>query len=135
VDYIYPYLDAKTRDVKIRLVFRNPALELKPQMYANIRVESKAGENELVILSEAIIRSGTRNLVFLDLGDGKFRPQQIVVGPEGEGGLTKVVAGLREGQQVVTSAQFLLDSESRLQEAIAKMIESRGARDQEQRNR
>ncbi len=125
VDYIYPYLDSKTRDVKIRLVFENPALELKPQMYANISIESKAGDNELVIPSEAIIRSGTRNLVFIDLGGGKFKPQDVVIGPEGDGGLVKVAAGLQEGQRIVTSAQFLLDSESRLREAIQKMLDSR----------
>lgn len=127
VDYIYPYLDAKTRDVKIRLVFKNPTFELKPQMYANTMIESKAGDNELVIPSEAIIRSGTRNLVFIDLGNGKFRPQDVVIGPEGEGGLIKVLAGLEEGQRIVTSAQFLLDSESRLREAIQKMLEIRKA--------
>lgn len=125
VDYIYPYLDAKTRDVKIRLVFDNPRLELKPQMYANITIESKAGDNELVIPNEAIIRSGVRNIVFLDLGNGRFRPQEVVVGPEGENGLVKIIEGLEEGQRIVTSAQFLVDSESRLREAIQKMLETK----------
>ncbi|MCH8874025.1 efflux RND transporter periplasmic adaptor subunit [candidate division KSB1 bacterium] len=123
VDYIYPYLDSKTRDVKIRVVFDNPAMELKPQMYANITIDSKAGDNVLVIPSEAIIRSGKRNLVFIDLGNGKFRPQDVIIGPEGEDGLIKIIAGLETGQQIVTSAQFLLDSESRLREAIQKMLE------------
>lgn len=125
VDYVYPYLNAKTRDVRIRLVFKNPMLELKPEMYANIRIESKIGDNELVIPSEAIIRSGTRNLVFIDLGNGKFKPQDVVLGPEGDNGQVKVAAGLQEGQRIVTSAQFLLDSESRLREAIQKMLETR----------
>jgi len=125
VDYIYPYLDSKTRDVKIRLVFDNPAMELKPQMYVNITIESKAGENELVIPSEAIIRSGKRNLVFIDLGNGKFRPQDVIIGPEGEDAMIKVLAGLEEGQRIVTSAQFLLDSESRLREVIQKMLEAK----------
>lgn len=125
VDYIYPYLNAKTRDVKLRLVFRNPTLELKPQMYANIVIESNPGDNVLVIPSEAIIRTGKRNLVFLDLGGGKFRPQDVVVGPEGEDSMVRVIAGLREGQRIVTSAQFLIDSESRLQEAIQKMLEKK----------
>ena len=125
VDYIYPYLDSKSRDVKVRIVFRNPNFELKPQMYANITIESKAGNDEVVIPSEAIIRSGTRNLVFIDLGGGKFRPQKVVIGPEGEEGLVKVMTGLQEGQRIVTSAQFLLDSESRLREAIQKMLEAR----------
>ena len=125
VDYIYPYLDSKTRDIKIRVVFDNPAMELKPQMYANITINSKAGDNVLVIPSEAIIRSGKRNLVFIDLGNGKFRPQDVIIGPEGEDGLIKIIAGLEKGQQIVTSAQFLLDSESRLREAIQKMLEAK----------
>lgn len=125
VDYIYPYLDSKTRDVKIRLVFDNPVMELKPQMYANIRIDSKADGNALVIPSEAIIRSGKRNLVFIDLGSGKFRPQDVIIGPEGENGVTKILTGLEAGQRIVTSAQFLLDSESRLQEAIQKMLEAK----------
>jgi len=128
VDYVYPYLDSKTRDVKIRLVFDNPAMELKPQMYANIRIESRAGDNVLVIPNEAIIRSGKRNLVFIDLGNGKFRPQDVIIGPEGEDALVRVIAGLDEGQYIVTSAQFLLDSESRLREAIQKMLEVKKAK-------
>ena len=125
VDYIYPYLDAKTRDVKIRVVFDNPAMELKPQMYVNITIASKSGDNVLVIPSEAIIRSGKRNLVFIDLGNGKFRPQDVIIGPEGDDGLINIIAGLEEGQRIVTSAQFLLDSESRLREAIQKMLEAK----------
>lgn len=125
VDYIYPYLNENTRDVRLRLVFDNPNLELKPQMYANITIESLGGENELVIPSEAIIRSGKRNVVFVDLGNGKFRPQNIIIGAEGDNGLVKVVAGLQEGERIVTSAQFLLDSESRLREVIQKMLASK----------
>jgi len=127
VDYLYPYLNAKTRDVKVRLVFKNPTLELKPQMYANIVIESNPGEHVLAIPSEAIIRTGKRNIVFLALGKGKFRPQDVIVGPEGEDSLVKVIAGLKEGQRIVTSAQFLIDSESRLQEAIQKMLELKKA--------
>lgn len=125
VEYIYPFLNAKTRDVRIRLVFKNPTLELKPEMYANIKIESRIGEDELVIPSEAVIRSGKRDLVFIALGNGKFRPQEVVLGPEGDEGQVKVAEGLHEGQTIVTSAQFLLDSESRLREAIQKMLEAR----------
>lgn len=125
VEYIYPYLDQKTRDVKIRIVFHNPDLELKPQMYANITIEASSEQEELVVPSEAVVRSGTRNLIFLALGGGKFRPQEVILGPEGEDGMIKVAAGLQEGQTIVTSAQFLLDSESRLQTAIQKLVDSR----------
>ncbi len=125
VDYVYPYLDSKTRDVKVRLVFHNSDLELKPQMYANIQIRSAGAADELTIPTEAIIRSGKRNVVFIELTAGKFRPQDVVIGPEGEGGMIKIISGLKEGQRIVTSAQFLLDSESRLQEAIQKMLEAK----------
>lgn len=125
VDFIYPYLDPKTRDVKIRLVFHNPDLKLKPQMYVNIKIESGSGEDVLVIPSEAIIRSGKRNVVFIAEGGGRFQPRDIIVGPEGENAMIQVIAGLEEGQKIVTSAQFLLDSESRLRDTIQKMLESR----------
>lgn len=134
VDYIYPYLDAKTRDVKIRLSFHNPDLQLKPQMYANIFIQSKMGEDVTVVPSEAIIRSGQRDLVFLDLGNGKFKPQDITIGVEGDSAMVQVFAGVQEGQKIVTSAQFLLDSESRLREAIQKMLENKTRTDSEAKN-
>jgi len=125
VDYIYPYLDAKTRDVKIRLIFDNPSYELKPQMYANVTISAQSKEQQIVVPSEAVIRTGERNTVFLVVATGKFRPRNIILGPEGQDGLIAVVAGLSEGDVIVTSAQFLLDSESRLREVIQKMLESR----------
>ncbi|MCK5574037.1 MAG: efflux RND transporter periplasmic adaptor subunit, partial [Bacteroidetes bacterium] len=125
VDYIYPYLDKKARDVKVRLVFQNPDLELKPQMYANVQLESRLGADVTAVPTEAVIRSGKRNLVFVARGGGKFEPRDVVLGPEGQGGLVQVLAGIQPGEEVVTSAQFLLDSESRLKEAIQKMLESR----------
>jgi len=125
IDYIYPYLDAKSRDIKVRLVFDNKDLLLKPQMYANVTIKSKIGDNVVVIPGEAIVRSGQRNLVFLDLGNGKFAPQQVTLGAEGEDGFVQILAGLQEGQQIVLSAHFLLDSESRLREVIQKMIQKK----------
>ncbi|MFQ5752334.1 MAG: efflux RND transporter periplasmic adaptor subunit [bacterium] len=125
VDYIYPYLDQKARDVKIRLVFPNPGLKLKPKMYANIQIKSKLGDDVLAVSDEAVIHSGKRNLVFVAKGNGRFEPRDVVLGPAGENGYYQVIAGLQTGEEVVTSAQFLLDSESRLKEAIQKMLESR----------
>lgn len=125
IEYIYPYLNPQTRDVKVRLVFHNPKLQLKPEMYANIFVTSATDKEVVVVPSEAIIRSGERNIVFLDLGKGKFRPQDVKLGPEGKDAKVQILAGLQEGQRIVTSAQFLLDSESRLREAIQKMMQSR----------
>ena len=79
----------------------------------------------LVIPSEAVIRSGTRNLVFVTREQGKFEPREIRLGVEGGHGEVEVLNGLLEGEEIVTSAQFMLDSESRLQEAIQKMLEEK----------
>lgn len=125
IDYIYPYVDEKTRDIKIRLVFPNPHLDLKPQMYANVRIEARIGRAVTAVPDHAVIRSGRRNLVFVALGEGKFEPRDVVLGVQGQEGLVQVLDGLRPGEEVVTSAQFLLDSESRLREAIQKMLEAR----------
>jgi len=122
VAYIYPYLNEKARDVKVRLVFPNPDLMLKPGMYTNVNINTQSIPDALVIPSEAVIRSGERILVFIAKGDGRFEPRPIRVGQEGDNGEVLVLAGLTEGEQIVTSAQFLLDSESRLQEAIQKML-------------
>jgi Cu(I)/Ag(I) efflux system membrane fusion protein/cobalt-zinc-cadmium efflux system membrane fusion protein len=125
VDYIYPYLDQKARDIKVRLVFQNPDLELKPQMYANVQLESRLGADVTAVPTEAVIRSGKRNIMFVAKGGGKFEPRDVVLGPEGQDGLVQILAGIQPGEEVVTSAQFLLDSESRLKEAIQKMLEAR----------
>lgn len=125
VQYVYPYLDPKTRDVKIRVELPNPGLKLKPEMYANIQIRSRVGENVVVVPDESIIRSGKRNVVFVSLGGGKFEPRDVVLGAEGGDGYYEVLAGVQPGEDVVVSAQFLLDSESRLKEAIQKMLETR----------
>ncbi|MBT5874672.1 MAG: efflux RND transporter periplasmic adaptor subunit [Candidatus Latescibacteria bacterium] len=125
VDYVYPYLDKQTRDIKVRLVFPNPRLELKPNMYANVNLKIHMGDVVTVVKDDAVIRSGTRDMVFVALGDGKFEPREIVLGVKGDGGLFQVISGLSPGESVVTSAQFLLDSESRLKEAVQKMLASR----------
>ncbi len=125
VDFIYPYLDQKTRDVNVRFVLPNPGLELKPKMYADVRLEPGIGRNVLVIPTDAVIRTGKRNVVFVDRGKGKFEPRDVVLGPEGRDNLVEIRAGLQEGENIVTSAQFMIDSESRLKEAIQKMLEAR----------
>jgi len=124
VIYVYPYLNEKARDIKIRMEFPNPNLELKPGMYANVILEGKPIPDALVVPSEAVIRTGERNIVFVARGNGKFEPRKIQIGEEGgpNNKYLRVLSGLLEGESVVTSAQFLLDSESRLQEAIQKML-------------
>ncbi|NQV15221.1 efflux RND transporter periplasmic adaptor subunit [bacterium] len=122
VAYIYPYLNEKARNVKVRLEFPNPDLILKPGMYTNVSIKTQSIPDAIVIPSEAVIRSGERIIAFIAKGDGRFEPRQIRVGQEGDSGEVLVLAGLFEGEKIVTSAQFLLDSESRLQEAIQKML-------------
>lgn len=124
VTYIYPYLEKQTRVIKVRLEFENPTLELKPAMYANVMLRADLDRSALLIPREAFIDSGTRKVAFLDLGEGKFQPRDIQVGVEAEDGMVEVSHGLDEGDRVVTSGQFLLDAESKLKEAIAKMLES-----------
>ena len=122
VQYIYPYLNEKSRTVKVRLEFKNPGLALKPGMFGTVRIHTTEGEDTIQIPAESIIRTGDSNLVFVDLGKGHFKATEIQIGEEGEGGIIAVRDGLRTGQRIVTSGQFLLDSESQLKEAVAKMI-------------
>ncbi|RMG68727.1 MAG: efflux RND transporter periplasmic adaptor subunit [Calditrichaeota bacterium] len=127
VSYVYPFLREKARDVHVRLEFDNPNLELKPGMFVNVQLHGKPIPNALVIPLEAVIRTGERNIVFVVREPGKFEPREVRLGEEGGPGnnFVRVISGLLEGETVVTSAQFLLDSESRLQEAIQKMLEER----------
>ncbi|HMQ17151.1 MAG TPA: efflux RND transporter periplasmic adaptor subunit, partial [Phycisphaerae bacterium] len=127
VTYIYPYLDKQTRVIKVRLEFQNPTLELKPAMYANVTLRADLDTSALLIPREAFIDSGMRKVAFIDRGGGKFQPRDIQTGVEAEDGMVEVAYGLDEGDRVVTSGQFLLDAESKLKEAIAKMLESQNA--------
>jgi len=124
VSFIYPFLSAKTRTAQVRMEFRNPGLKLKPDMYANVAIKTGTGANVLLVPSEAVIRTGTRNVVVKSLGDGKFLPVEVTTGPENER-FVQVISGLTEGEEIVTSGQFLIDSESNLREAINKMLEAK----------
>jgi Cu(I)/Ag(I) efflux system membrane fusion protein/cobalt-zinc-cadmium efflux system membrane fusion protein len=123
--YVYPFLTAKTRTAKLRLEFPNHDFHLKPNMYANVNLEAAIAKDSLVIPQEAVIDSGVRKVVFVALGKGKFQPRDIKLGAEGNDNEFQVLEGLKENEQIVISAQFMLDSESRLREAIQKMLEVR----------
>jgi Cu(I)/Ag(I) efflux system membrane fusion protein/cobalt-zinc-cadmium efflux system membrane fusion protein len=123
--FIYPYLDPKTRTAKLRLAFPNSGYELKPGMYADIYLKSVIAKDSLVVPQEAVIDSGVRKIVFVAVGKGKFQPREIKTGLEGNENEFEVLEGLKEGEEIVLSAQFMLDSESRLREAIQKMLELR----------
>ena len=131
VDFIYPYLDQKSRANNVRLVFDNKNLLLKPDMYATVRITSHAASDSLAIPSEAVIHSGKRKIVFVTTGDGKFEPREVRIGVESDDGYIGIVSGLFDGEQVVVSGQFLLDSESQTREAIAKMRAAQAQRSQE----
>jgi len=122
VDYVYPTIDPQSRTVRVRLKFKNPGEELKPNMYAEITVQGQARENVLTIPREALIRSGKSERVILALGEGRFRPAQVVSGME-SGDQMEIVVGLREGERVVSSGQFLLDSEASLDASLLRMVD------------
>ncbi len=119
--YIYPYAEAKTRTIKVRLVFDNPDLLLKPEMFAEVTIHADQQENVVIIPSEAVIRSGARNQVFIVRALGKFEPRLVTLGLSSNGKVT-VLKGIKAEEEIVTSAQFLIDSESKLREATAKML-------------
>lgn len=121
VDFIYPYLDRKSRANNVRFVFANTDFLLKPDMDVTVRIYSHAAQDSLVIPSEAVIHSGKRKIVFVTKGDGKFEPREVKLGTESDDGFYEIVSGLFEDELVVVSGQFLLDSESQTREAIAKM--------------
>ena len=122
VDYIYPYAEAKTRTTKVRLVFKNDDLRLRPDMFAEVKIHAQNQKDALIIPSEAVIRSGNDTQVFIVKGAGKYEPRMVELGIESEGKVS-ILSGLKEGEEVVTSAQFLIDSESKLREATAKMTD------------
>ncbi len=120
VRFIYPTLDPKTRTLKVRLQFKNPQEQLKPNMYANIKIYTKPEKNVLAIPLEALIRTGRDNRVILYLGGGKFKAQHVVPGIE-SGNEVQILSGVKVGQRVVTSGQFLIDSESNSRASYSRM--------------
>lgn len=111
VDYIYPTLNEKTRTVKLRLRFDNKSNELKPNMFAQVTIHTRGDEKPLVIPREAVIRTGSSDRIVLALGEGRFKSIEVNVGRYDKD-FTEILTGLSVGDRVVTSAQFLLDSES-----------------------
>lgn len=123
LSYIYPYAESRTRTIKVRLLFDNKELLLKPEMFANVKIYAGTRSNVVVIPVEAIIRSGKSNQVFVVSSPGRFEPRQVSLGLESDGRVV-ILSGVKPGDEVVTSAQFLIDSESKLREATSKMMKS-----------
>ena len=122
VTYIYPFLDPKTRTARVRIELPNPDGTLKPDMFANVTIESAVHPDVVAVPEEAVIRSGRRSLVILAVGEGVFEPRDVEIGLDSGDGWLEVTGGLDAGEQVVVSSQFLIDSESRLQEAVQKLL-------------
>lgn len=135
VTYIYPYLQAETRTVRVRMEFDNPDWELKPDMYANVKLESKMAESAILVPAEAVIRSGVKDIIIVSKGGGVFEPRDVRVGVDTGDGYLQILEGVKAGEEVVTSAQFLIDSESKLREVVEKMKGKTEDRGQKTENR
>jgi Cu(I)/Ag(I) efflux system membrane fusion protein len=120
VEYIYPGLDPKTRTLKVRLRFANPNETLKPNMYANVKIYGGPRNDVIVIPLEALIRTGREARVVLALGEGRFTSRKVQAGME-SGDWIEIVSGLKAGDKVVTSGQFLIDSEASLKASMQRM--------------
>jgi len=123
VTYVYPTVDEKTRTAKVRMEFHNPGYFLKPGMFATVEFTAELSPSALLVPDSAILRSGEKNIVFVAKEGGRFEPRTVTIGARSEDDLYQVFSGLSEGERVVTSGQFMLDSESQLREAIQKMLE------------
>ena len=118
LSFIYPSLNPQTRTVPVRIVLANPKAMLKPAMFAQVELPTSAKGKVLTVPHSAVIDSGVRQLVLLVRGAGRFEPREVKLGARSRQWL-EVIEGLREGDVVVTSANFLIDAESNLRAAVA----------------
>jgi RND family efflux transporter MFP subunit len=122
ITYIYPMLSMETKTAKVRVEVRNtPSLDFKPEMYATVKLISPVVVDAVAIPDQAIIRSGERNIAVIALGGGYFDPREIKLGLMADG-YVQVLEGINEGEKIVTSSQFLIDSESNLKAAVGFML-------------
>lgn len=119
VAFIDPQVDPKTRTVKVRIEFPNPKGELKPEMFGQVELRTK-GRKGLTVPLDAVLDSGARKVVFVALGEGRFEPREVQTGAT-LGERVEIIGGLKAGEEVITRANFLVDSESRLKAALAQM--------------
>lgn len=123
VDYVYPTLDPGTRTLRVRLVFRNSDLQLRPEMYGDVVFERRT-ETALAVPDEAVLDLGTRQIVFVKLDNDRLQAREVEVGPE-IGGWRSLLAGVTAGERVVTSGNFLIDAESKVRGVIPIPLEER----------
>jgi Cu(I)/Ag(I) efflux system membrane fusion protein len=117
VDYVYPLLASETRTAKVRFTIPNPDGVLKPQMFTNVEIKINLG-NRLTVPSEAVIDTGERQIVYVDKGEGYFEPREVTTGLKADG-LVEVTGGIKAGEKVASSANFLIDSEAQLKGVTA----------------
>jgi Cu(I)/Ag(I) efflux system membrane fusion protein/cobalt-zinc-cadmium efflux system membrane fusion protein len=120
VDFIYPQVDMETRTAKVRVVFSNSGLQLKPGMFVNVSLKVPMG-SQLVIPATGVLQSGSREIAFVERSDGYIEPREVQLGSR-VGDDFIVLKGLKAGEQIVTSANFLIDSESQLQAALGSFV-------------
>jgi RND family efflux transporter MFP subunit len=124
VQLVLPQVEDLTRAATARIVLPNPDGLLRPGMFVDVRFTAKVAGDAVLVPDMAVLRSGERDTVFVALEGGRFEAREVRLGARSEGGLYQVLDGLHAGERVVTSGQFMLDSESQLQEAIQKMLGS-----------
>jgi Cu(I)/Ag(I) efflux system membrane fusion protein len=125
VSLIYPQINRDSRTARVRVELQNPDLILRPDMYVEAEIDVAEPGKVLVVPESAVLDSGLRKVVLLDLGDGRFAPRDVAIGRRGEG-LVEIREGLAEGDKVVTSANFLIDSESNLKAALQSLAPLEG---------
>lgn len=125
VIFVHPHVDPTTRTAAVRIALPNPEMTLRPGMYATAQLRARLAEFALLIPREAVIDTGTRQITFIAMGDGRFEPRNVKVGAASSHGMVEILDGLKLDEQVVTSGQFLLDAESRMREAIQKHLKER----------
>ena len=130
ISFIYPTIDPKSRTAKIRIDVNNLNGKMMPEMFANVKIFGRKLGVHPVVPENAVIRSGEKDIVIIALGEGKFKPQQVTLGGYSNG-YYQVLKGLEEGNQIVTSAQFLIDSESNLKSAISQLQSNSSVKQEE----
>jgi RND family efflux transporter MFP subunit len=128
IRYLYPFLNQETRTLQLSIELPNPGEEIRAEMYANVTFDVPSASGVLTVPEEAVLRTGERNAIVLDLGEGTFQVREVELGANGNG-LWEIREGISEGDRVVVSAQFLIDSESNLREAIRKLTTAESAQE------
>jgi Cu(I)/Ag(I) efflux system membrane fusion protein len=121
VDLVYPHVDRQSRTMMVRITLDNPSDNLKPGMYAQVGIVTTPIEDALLAPREAIIDTGTRQIAFTAQPQGHFEPTDVTLGLSGDDDRVQILSGLKEGDTVVTSGQFLLEATSRTNESLQKM--------------